>query len=286
MTAIETIETLPLTAYEVAVAQMYDGKRNDMNLLFGKESGLVHHHFGIGSVDADDYGAIAPAETTRILHDLETRQVHYLLRAMVGINADSRVFDGGSGRAGTAILLHQAFGCHYDGVTISRYQLDFSRALARERRIDERVHFHLMNMRQTTFDDAAFDYVLTNETTMYAVDLHELFAEFRRLLRERGRYVFATWSIDETNPDALPIIASIDEHYACHMHRSGDYFRALLDNDLVPYHVEDLSEEALPYWELRDASSHRTGIERHFIEGYRCHAIRYLVVGAQYFPRR
>jgi geranyl diphosphate 2-C-methyltransferase len=270
---------LQLSEYEQAVARMYDGKQQDFNLLLGRDTQLVHHHFGIGSVDAN-FESMTQGEINAALHELENAQVSFLIDALGPIGAEDRILDGGSGRAGTAVLVHEAAGCWYDGVTISSYQCEFSRALAAAKGYP-RLRFHLRNMLDTGFAANTFTHALTNETTMYIDDMHALCAEFARVLVHSGRYAFATWCYDELVDDARKYIDPIDEHYLCRMHTRGEYFRALSDTGFVPYSVVDLSREALPYWLLRNHSEHRTGVEDLFVRGYERGAVRYLVVGAQ-----
>ena len=122
---------------------------------------------------------------------MENRQTELILDALAPLRPDGRVLDAGSGRGGTAFMLHDRFGCHVDGVTLSAYQVEFASRLARERGSAGRVAFHLRNMVRTGFGTGTFDGVVTNETTMY-VDLFEAFKEFSRLLAFGGRYVCIT----------------------------------------------------------------------------------------------
>jgi geranyl diphosphate 2-C-methyltransferase len=111
---------------------------------------------------------------------------------------------------------------------------------------------------------------------MYA-DLSELYREFRRLLRPGGRYVFITWCVNDGIGPSRDT-GRIDAHYGCAMHRRGEYFAALAANDLIPYKVIDLTSDAMPYWELRSHSQHRTGIEDAFRNAYSTRAANFLLV--------
>ena len=272
---------ITLNAYERKVASLYNEKQDDINLLLGRSTELIHHHFGVGGWGTADIDALEESEILDRLHSLENRQVSYLLEAMADTRPHHHVFDGGSGRGGTAIMLHQTFGCYYDGANISDYQLAYSRELARIRRIDEKVHFHKMNMRDTCLKASTFEWVITNETTMYIEDLKALYAEFARLLKPRGRYVMMTWAIDANHPAPHQFIDPIDEHYVCKMHTNQAYLEAMLENGLVPLQVDELNGETLPYWLLRIRSKQKTGIEQHYINAYRAGAIRYMRIVAE-----
>lgn len=95
-----------------------------------------------------------------------------------------------------------------DGVTISRYQVDYATNLARHRGCANSVRFHLCNMLRTGVPPARFDGVVTNETTMY-VDLVELYREFARVLRSGGRYALITWCVNDRTGPAPTLSASI-----------------------------------------------------------------------------
>jgi geranyl diphosphate 2-C-methyltransferase len=269
--------------YEASVARYWDTKRDDpINLLLGAEDGLIHHHYGVGDFDHAILKLPAPAREPAVLqelHRLETRQTELILDTLSPVRAEERLLDAGSGRGGTAFMLHDRFGCAVDGVTISSYQVEFATRLAQQRGCADNVRFHLRNMLRTGFPREYFDAVVTNETTMY-VDLFELYREFARILRPGGRYVFITWCIDDrTGPTADT--ERIDHHYGCHMHRRSTYFAALAACGLVPYQVVDLTADAIPYWQLRTHSQHRTGIEAAFLNAYRERAANFLLVGTE-----
>ena len=175
--------------YQRDVANYWDTHTNDpVNLELGKIDGLYHHHYGVG--DPAPAVLTAPEEVRndriiRELHRLETAQADLLLDHLGYVGPDDRLLDAGSGRGGTSIMANTRFGCRVDGVTISEYQVNFANAEAEQRSCADLVRFHLRNMLDTGFPDAAFRAVWTNETTMY-VDLFELYREFRRLMRRGG----------------------------------------------------------------------------------------------------
>jgi len=282
-TPLTNIPQVIADEYEAAVAAYWDTKRDDpINLLLGAGDGLIHHHYGVGDFDHAILDLPVPDREAAVLaelHRLETQQTELILDTLSPVGAGNRLLDAGSGRGGTAFMLHDRFGCRVDGITISRYQVEFATDLARRRGCADHVRFHFRNMLRTGFPPASFDGVVTNETTMY-VDLFALYREFARLLRPGGRYVLITWCVDDrTGPTADT--ARIDRHYGCHMHRRSTYFAALAAGGLVPYRVVDLTAEAIPYWELRTHSQHRTGIETAFLNAYRGGAANFLLVGSE-----
>jgi len=271
-------------AYEERLAAYWNTKQNDpVNLLLGEIDGLYHHHYGVGDYDPailDGTPEQREENIVRELHRLENAQAELIAQSLAGLGPQDRVLDAGSGRGGTSFLLHDRYGCRVDGANISEYHLEFSRRAARQRGYQDKVRFHFRNMVDTGFADASFQGVVTNETTMY-VDLPELFGEFARVLEPGGRYVCITWCRNDLVADSSPESEEIDRHYLSRMHRRSTYFSALAETGLVPVSVVDLTSEAIPYWELRTHSSHRTGIEQPFIDAYRANRMNFLLIVAE-----
>ncbi|WP_242614503.1 SAM-dependent methyltransferase [Actinomadura roseirufa] len=271
------------TAYERDLHRHWEEKQSDeINLLLGEADGLYHHHFAVGDFNRNILNAAEQDREALILkemHRLESEQVALITDAL-DLQPDARVLDGGSGRGGTSFMIHDRFGCRVDGVNFCTHHIEFAERLALRRGSADRVAFHYANMVHTPFADGVFDAVVTNETTMY-VDLFEAFAEFARVLRPGGRYVLVTWCLNDAVTATSPDVEAIDEHYVCHIHKRGTYLKALAENGLVPSRVLDLTAEAVPYWELRDHSRLKTGVEAPFLAGYRQNHLNYLVIAAE-----
>lgn len=275
---------VPLTEYQQEVAAYWNTNTNDpVNLELGKIDDIYHHHYGLG--EPDGAALEGPAETRdarviRELHRLETAQADYLLDRLGPLGADDRVLDGGSGRGGTSIMCNARFGCRVDGVSISSYQVGFANEQATRWSVSDRVQFHLKNMLDTGFEGGDFSAIWTNETTMY-VDLFDLYREFARLLRKGGRYVCITGCYNDVLGTKSAAVEHIDQHYICKIHPRSQYFAALAANGLVPIEVVDLTPATIPYWELRNTSSVRTGIEDPFLSSYKDGSFQYLLIVAE-----
>ncbi|MGW2542343.1 SAM-dependent methyltransferase [Kitasatospora sp. NPDC001574] len=271
--------------FEQAAFEYYDNKRADaLNLDLGHEDGFYHHHFAITDFDRTVLEEARPGlREKRVrseLHRLETEQVTAFSTALGDISPAHRILDAGSGRGGTSLLLHQRFGCEIDAVNFSTYQNGFAREAATALGVADRVRFHDANMVRTGFADATFDAVITNETTMY-VDLDEAFTEFARVLKPLGRYVLTTWCINDAYDAAPPEAAQIDAHYRSKTHTRDEYLTALREHGLFPYQVDNLTEPATPYWDLRAHSQLATGIEKPYLTGYRTNRINYMRIAAR-----
>ncbi|MEU8983155.1 geranyl diphosphate 2-C-methyltransferase [Streptomyces sp. NPDC048309] len=276
------------STYQARVADYWNAEENPVNLELGKVDDLYHHHYGVGDVDwsvlDDDRGRGDTARRrdriTAELHRLEQAQADLLASHLGPLSPADRVFDAGCGRGGGSVVAHLRYGCHADGVTISRKQADFAHAQARKRSIDDKVRYHHRNMLDTGLPSGAYAASWNNESTMY-VELDLLFAEHARLLRRGGRYVTITGCFNDAYGRASREVSLINAHYICDIHPRSEYFRAMARNRLVPVHVQDLTADTVPYWELRKQADHLvTGIEDAFLSAYENGSFQYLLIAA------
>jgi geranyl diphosphate 2-C-methyltransferase len=283
-----TAKNVLRSEYQKSVANYWNTNQNDpQNILLGHIDGYYHHHYGIGDVDWKVLEAPEAERDDRVLrelHRLEHAQATYLLDHLGDVKPTDRVMDGGSGRGGTSVMVHERFGNQVDGVSISEYQVGFANEQAEKRGISEKVKFHFRNMLDTGFEAGSMRSIWTNETTMY-VDLFKLYAEFSRLLQDGGRYVCITGCYNDVLGGRSRAVSQIDAQYICNIHPRSEYFKALAANDLVPIQVTDLTDATIPYWELRNKSSVRTGVEDPFLTAYKEGSFHYLMIVADRLPR-
>jgi geranyl diphosphate 2-C-methyltransferase len=268
--------------YQRSVAGYWNNEKDPVNLRLGDVDGLYHHHYGIGPYDPAVLDG--PAETRERdiiaeMHRLETAQADVLIDHLGPLGPDDHVLDAGCGRGGTSIMVNQRYGCYADGVSISEQQVEFANEQARKRGVHDKVRYQFANMLDTGFDSGVRQAIWNNESTMY-VDLFELFAEHSRQLRVGGRYVTITGCSNDVTGGRSRAVSQIDQHYICNIHRRSEYFKAMAGNNLVPIAVVDLTEAAIPYWELRAKSSVATGIEGPFLTAYREGSFHYLLIAA------
>jgi geranyl diphosphate 2-C-methyltransferase len=272
------------SAYQRSVAAYWNRERDPVNILLGEVDGLYHHHYGVGAYDPavlDQPADIRDQAIIAEMHRLETAQAELLLDHFGTVGPGDWLLDAGSGRGGTSFMANQRFGCQVDGVSISEAQVEFANNQARRRGVDGHVRFHFRNMLDTGFGSGSRQVIWTNETTMY-VDLHDLFREFARLLPNGGRYVCITGCYNDVTGGRSKAVSQIDQHYTCDIHPRSEYFKALAASDFVPINVIDLTDQTIPYWELRAQSPVATGIEDTFLTAYREGSFHYLLIAADY----
>ncbi|MBO3749363.1 methyltransferase domain-containing protein [Streptosporangiaceae bacterium NEAU-GS5] len=266
------------TAYQRSIADYWDKERDPVNIRLGDVDGTYHHHYGIG---AADWSALDGSDDDVIkeLHRLESAQASFLLDHLGPLEPTSRLIDSGSGRGGTSFMANLRFGCQVDGVSISQSQVDFANQQAQERGVADKVRFHFRNMLDTGFPSSSIDAIWNNESTMY-VDLHQLFAEYSRLIKPGGRYVCVTGCYNDVYGMPSKAVSKINTHYICNIHPRSAYFKAMAANGFIPINVVDLTEATIPYWQLRAQSSVATGIEEAFLSAYGDGSFHYLLIAA------
>ncbi|MGW3469408.1 geranyl diphosphate 2-C-methyltransferase [Saccharopolyspora sp. NPDC000995] len=278
-----TYRTTPATSvYQGSIANYWNQEANPVNLELGEVSGYFHHHYGIGEPDwsvTEGDPATLRERITRELHRLEGQQAEFLLDHLGKVSPGQRIMDAGCGRGGSSFLAHERFGCAVDGISISRKQVDFANAQARQREVADKVAFHQLNMLDTGFETGSMQAIWNNESTMYT-DLNDLFGEHSRLLARGGRYVTITGCYNDVYGLPSRAVSTINAHYICDIHPRSGYFRAMAANRLVPTAVVDLTEATLPYWRLRAQSPLVTGIEEAFIEAYENGSFQYMLIAA------
>ena len=260
----------------------YDRQRDDRNLLLAGESTIVNHHFGLGDFDRSlPLLDLEQPEIADRLHGLELNQIDILLSRIGTPRLDCRVLDAGCGRGGTSFSLAERFGARVEGVTISTYQQRFASLLAERAGLADRVGFHVMNYLALDFAPGTFDFVITNETTQYVLDMNDRCGEFARVLAPGGRYLNATWCLNEDHAGKNEFEDPINLHYGTSMNTRQEYLEALDANGFAVRGIEDHTLSAIPYWELRCHWQHRSGIETAFLEGHRSRKILYLIIDAE-----
>jgi geranyl diphosphate 2-C-methyltransferase len=282
MPPTSTADAVLHTPYQKSVAEYWNIEKDPVNLRLGDVDGLYHHHYGIGEVDWSVLDAAPEERDERIiaeLHRLESAQAEFLLDHLGQIQPEDHLLDSGCGRGGSSIMANARFGCHMDGISISKQQVEFANEQARRRGVQDQVEYHFRNMLDTGFDPASFQAIWNNESTMY-VDLNPLFAEYARIIKPGGRYVTITGASNDAFGLPSKSVCDINARYICDIHPRSEYFKALAANGFVPTEVVDLTETTIPYWELRAKSSVATGVEDPFLTAYKEGSFQYLLIAA------
>ena len=278
----------PITStHEEQCFEYWDNKRDDtINLQPGTDD-YVHSHFSV--IDYDHAVLDAPPESRERaileeLHRIENVQVDKFIDSLGPLDAGAAVLDNGCGRGGTVFRLHERYGCAIDGVDFSTYRLGFARDIAEQRGCSDLVHFFRGNMTDTGRPANHYDAVICNEAAEHLEDVEQMFPEIARLLKPAGRFALATWVANDVAGQRSDEVAKINANYVTRISTRAANLRGMVSNGLIPLSVQDLTSQAIPYFELRSHSAHRTGVETPFLSAFRRRLMNYLFIVAEYQP--
>jgi SAM-dependent methyltransferase len=168
-----------------------------------------------------------------------------LLRA-VQLPETPRILDAGCGFGGTIFDWHGRIGGTYDGLTLSRVQLQVARREARRRDIDGVCRFHLRSYDAPI--DGSYDAVTAIESLIHAPVLDRTIPNLADSLRPGGLMLIlddmAKAAIDTEAPSEARLLR---DHWGCNpYHTQDDYRRALSLARLSVIHEEDFTSQVQP----------------------------------------
>ena len=257
-------------ALSARVYDYYNNKKQDRNLAQASD-GYVFHHFGFGPTRIDPSQATdeeITAEIQRQENDMTSRLIEHLGYT----DEESRTLDIACGRGGNMFrIADQYSNAKLDGVNIAHYQVDFCNEAIKERGLEDRAEVRQANFLSMPYPNETFTHEFCSEVTQYALDLKDMFKEVERTLKPGGKFVIATWCYNHEKPqdELAELIEPINDHYASTMHSDKTYRDSLSACGLTLVDEEDRSSDLIPYWELRNDWSMKSGIDDNFIKGHK-----------------
>jgi cyclopropane fatty-acyl-phospholipid synthase-like methyltransferase len=251
------------------VYDYYNNKKQDRNLAQATD-GYVFHHFGLGPTKIDTSKATdeeITAEVQRQEHDQTTR----IIELLEYTDEQSSTLDIGCGRGGVMFRIADQYkDAKLDGINLTHYQTDYTNDEIKKRGLEDRAEVKQANFLSMPYPDESFTHEYCSEVTQYTLDLTVLFKEVSRTLKPNGKFVIATWCYahDRADEALKEVIEPINDHYASTMHSDKTYRDALDNCNLKLIYEEDRSTDLIPYWELRNEWSMKSGIEDNFIKGH------------------
>lgn len=118
-------------------------------------------------------------------------RMNEVMMEAAAIKPSDKVLDAGCGIGGSSIFLAEKTGCHIAGISLSERQINQAKKLAREKKVEDKIEFIVMNYSATSFPDSNFDVVWGCESICYADDKEHFIREAFRLLKPGGRLIVA-----------------------------------------------------------------------------------------------
>jgi len=160
------------------------------------------------------------------------------------IDSSSNLLEIGSGSGGSAIFLAENTGCSISGIDANEFGTSNANALAKQRGLDSKARFELIDAsKQLPFDAGMFDVVFSNDVMCHVPDRQKVFREWCRVLKPGGQMLFT---------DALVITGIISQVEIATRSSIGPYFfvpsgeneRMIEDAGFEIITVEDLTHAA------------------------------------------
>ena len=158
-----------------------------------------------------------------------------------GLASSPRVLDAGCGFGGTIFYWHERIGGRYDGLTLSKVQVQVAERQARRDGIDDACGFHLRS-----YDDPQpreYDAVVAIESLLHSADLGHSIASLAAAVAPGGLLLvlddMATGDLDAARPAEAALLRA---HWGCSPYpRYDDYRAAIARSRLTVIHEENLS---------------------------------------------
>jgi SAM-dependent methyltransferase len=168
------------------------------------------------------------------------------LLEVASLPEDAQVLDAGCGFGGTVFHWQARAGGRYEGLTLSRVQLEVAQREARSRGLEEVCQFHLRSYDEPLPPD--FDVVVAIESLIHSPNLGRTVSNLARALRPGGVLVvlddMATADLDRTRPTEAALLRA---HWGCASYFTEDDYRAALESSgLRLVYEQDLSSLMRP----------------------------------------
>jgi geranyl diphosphate 2-C-methyltransferase len=252
------------------IAKMYDAKMtntDDLNNLLANKGGRVFNHLGILLPGHPMPEPKTEDELLDLLNQMETDLVAYTIPHLGRLESEHILLDAGCGAGGTALMIHEAFGCRIEGVNLSRKQVEFAEQATERLGLSDSIRFIVADVLKLPCADEHYDAVWACESTQGLPDLDSMYAEFARVTKPAGRLVIVDFCAKDT-PSGKAIKDKVDGHYGTRIRTREDYTSFAEKGGWVLADAIDMTGLTASYWRLRSSSAHGTGSESFMTEGF------------------
>lgn len=259
------------------IAHEYDHKTQDLNGLNFKLASRDFYFFNHNGIvfPGDNIGMYlsrisSEEDLLTVIHALEKNTVRYGLLFLGNPEKNMVLLDAGCGAGGCGLMIHEAFGCQLEGVTLSKEQAKFANTIAATYGYADRVQFFQGDMLNLNQSSNYYDCIWACESTEHVQNLDEMFKEFSRVAKPKSRLVIIAWCAKD--PELKKIV---DQHYITQIHTVHEYLEAAQQTGWKILHLADLTQQTATYWKIRSHSKNATGSERFMEPGFSNGTLQY-----------
>lgn len=262
-------------SYFQEIGNYYDPQATEGNINneLAKEDMIFHHHSGICQPN-ELFPELSELDLIKLLHAQENALTKRGMEFLDEISPEMTGFDAGCGRGGSSIMFAKTYNNKMFGVTLSYKQANFANYASSKLGLQNLVGFTQANMLETPFDSNKFDFIWACESTEHIPDLNDMFSEFDRVAKQKSKLVIIAACGVPEHPKGPEYIKLANDWYHMRVHSRKEYLESAKRNNWQLTNDVDLTQETIPYWDLRTRSQYKTGVEK-LSEGYKIGAGEY-----------
>lgn len=172
-------------------------------------------------------------------------RMNEVMMETAGIQPNDKVLDAGCGVGGSSIFLASVVGCKVTGITLSERQVEQAIKNAKEKKVEEKVEFGIMDYCNTSFSDASFDVIWGCESICYADNKEQFIKEAYRLLKPGGRLVVADGFVTAFENNDHPVIRQwLDGWQVNYLETPGRFESSMQQAGFINTQYKNISKQA------------------------------------------
>jgi ubiquinone/menaquinone biosynthesis C-methylase UbiE len=180
------------------------------------------------------------------------------LAGRMGLRADSRVLDIGSGLGGPARTLAEAYGCHVTGLDLTQAFCDAATVMSGWVGLGDRLAFRQGDATDLPFAADRFDAAMTIHVAMNIAAKDRLYAQARRVVKPGG--IFAVYDVLQgEGGEVLFPVPWAREPSISHLATPGDMASLLAGAGFEILEVQDSTDRSQSWFEARAARMAESG---------------------------
>lgn len=178
------------------------------------------------------------------------------LASKIGLVDGQEVLDVGSGLGGPARYLAAEFGCKVTGIDLTEEFCQIAEMLTEAVGLSSLVRFRHGDALQIPFAENSSDIIWSQHCSMNVPDKKSLFAEFWRVLRNKGKLAIHDITAGPIEPIHFPVPWARDPSISFLL--TAEQLRSMLSRTgFKELHWKDISQEAIEWYQEQKSAAAR-----------------------------